>query len=51
MDKPPIEQMSRWELVNELAFYAHPGWYQLALTWPTRQIAGIVAYYRYPGHA
>jgi len=41
------DQMTRLELFQELAGYAHPTWYQLVFGYTTPMLRALVAYYRH----
>lgn len=43
----PIEDMTRWEVINALRSYAHPSAYHGLLSWSTAKLMSLLTYYRH----
>ena len=44
-----VHEMSRHQVLTELARHAHPSWYQSLVEWQTPQLKALLVYYREGG--
>lgn len=42
----PVESMSRFEVIQDLRYYAHPTWYHSLLSWSTPRLKALLVFYR-----
>ncbi|HOB90126.1 MAG TPA: hypothetical protein PKG74_02220 [Candidatus Colwellbacteria bacterium] len=42
----PVETMRRFEVIQDLRYFAHPSFYHSLLSWSTPRLKALLVYYR-----